>query len=137
MGFPGKIVQYPDFDKFPRLRSLHGCVSCELNPGDALLIPSTWLHEISTVEDSVSLQFRFACPELLAEAKEKLLKARKNGCLDEILAEAVDDPALMDVVIDQVCVPARLEAAYNPENQLGPKDIFALHAKAEAFMASR
>eukprot|EP00656_Telonema_subtile_P004164 TRINITY_DN11891_c0_g2_i2.p2 TRINITY_DN11891_c0_g2~~TRINITY_DN11891_c0_g2_i2.p2 ORF type:complete len:118 (+),score=24.15 TRINITY_DN11891_c0_g2_i2:66-419(+) len=38
----------PDLEAFPDLSGLHGLESVELFPGDALLIPCGWWHEIES-----------------------------------------------------------------------------------------
>jgi hypothetical protein len=53
-GQPISLVDFenPDFERFPKFREAikHAAV-VELNPGDALLIPSMWWHHVEALED--------------------------------------------------------------------------------------
>jgi len=52
-GQPISIVDFhnPDFDRFPKYRkALHAALCAELEPGDAIFIPSMWWHQVEGLE---------------------------------------------------------------------------------------
>ncbi|MCG3174492.1 MAG: hypothetical protein GMKNLPBB_02731 [Myxococcota bacterium] len=52
-------VEEPDFQAWPRMRRL-SVWRAELEPGDAIFIPSGWWHEVRNVEPSITLNFFWA-----------------------------------------------------------------------------
>lgn len=52
-------LEHPDFERFPRLRGARPWAA-ELEPGDALYIPSLWWHQVRTVGVSVAANFWWA-----------------------------------------------------------------------------
>jgi cupin-like protein len=52
-------IHHPDFAAFPEFRRA-SALDCTLREGDSLFIPSNWLHEVETLETSISVGFTFA-----------------------------------------------------------------------------
>ena len=49
-------AEKPDFIRFPKLKNAQP-YSVELNPGDALYIPSLWWHHMRNIEDATAINF--------------------------------------------------------------------------------
>uniref|UniRef100_H2Z7M9 JmjC domain-containing protein n=1 Tax=Ciona savignyi TaxID=51511 RepID=H2Z7M9_CIOSA len=64
LGSRGKTIQSQidcdrvDFQKFPKFSKVT-CYSCQLRPGDILLIPAFWWHQVTSLTDSVSMNAFF------------------------------------------------------------------------------
>ncbi|KAE8740905.1 hypothetical protein FOCC_FOCC013573 [Frankliniella occidentalis] len=86
----------PDYDRFPKMRDLHG-VQAVVGPGDVLYIPIYWWHHIESVKPekyTVSLNFWYkAGPvgqvEYPIKGYQKVAIMRN---VEKMLAEAMQDP---------------------------------------------
>lgn len=70
-GQPVSLVDFhaPDFERFPRFRdALRHALVAELEPGDALYIPSMWFHHVESLDELgvlVNFWWRDAAPYML------------------------------------------------------------------------
>jgi len=67
LGSKGKTIQSqvdcdcPDLDTFPKF-NLAKCQECILNSGDVLFFPAFWWHQVTTLEDTISMNTFFGNP---------------------------------------------------------------------------
>ena len=106
-----------------RPESLHGAAAAaawpdlgdrrvaDLGPGDALFLPSNWLHEVHARSPSVSLGWRVAATDgdvtherNAGQKLERLAASVKSGrvSVEESLAEAMRDPQMMELFMQQM-----------------------------------
>jgi len=83
----------------------------DLGPGDALFLPSNWLHEVHARSPSVSLGWRVAATDgdvtherNAGQKLERLAASVKSGrvSVEESLAEAMRDPQMMELFMQQM-----------------------------------
>jgi hypothetical protein len=95
-------LNHPDYEAFPELRRA-AALECRLRQGDTLFIPSTWWHEVETLEPSLSVQLAFAGGTVASELAvlADLFKTKKP---EELMTEPavqrlLADPAMMQAVL--------------------------------------
>lgn len=52
--------QHPDLERFPEALAAKPAFTDELRPGEILYIPAGWLHEVISIQDSISTTWNFA-----------------------------------------------------------------------------
>lgn len=58
--FPGTDLDRPDLARYPRMASV-GYYETILEPGEMIWFPAMWLHQVETLEDSISLTHNYCC----------------------------------------------------------------------------
>jgi hypothetical protein len=58
---PGTDVQNPDLAKYPKLANLRYLVG-DVHPGETIFFPQRWFHEVTALEDSISLTHNYMSP---------------------------------------------------------------------------
>ena len=120
-----RSARRPGVDNWERQSraSLHGAAAAaawpdlgdrrvaDLGPGDALFLPSNWLHEVHARSPSVSLGWRVAATDggvtherNAGQKLERLAASVKSGrvSVEESLAEAMRDPQMMELFMQQM-----------------------------------
>jgi len=95
-------IHHPDGEAFPELRRATA-LECTLREGDTLFIPSTWWHEVETLELSLSVQFAFAGGTVFSELAmlSDLFKTKKPEDLmsSPTVQRLLQDPTMMEAVL--------------------------------------
>lgn len=95
-------IHHPDYEAFPELRRA-AALECTLREGDTLFIPSTWWHEVETLDLSLSVQFAFAGGTVFSELAmlSDLFKSKKPEDLmsSPTVQRLLQDPAMMEAVL--------------------------------------
>lgn len=58
--YPGTDLARPDLARYPRMADV-GYYEAILEPGEMIRFPAMWLHEVETLEDSISLTHDSCC----------------------------------------------------------------------------
>jgi hypothetical protein len=95
-------IYHPDDEAFPELRRAEA-LECILREGDTLFIPSTWWHEVETLELSLSVQFAFAGGTVFSELAmlSDLFKTKNPADLmsSPTVQRLLQDPTMMEAVL--------------------------------------
>jgi hypothetical protein len=95
-------INHPDDAAFPELRRA-AALECTLREGDTLFIPSTWWHEVETLDLSISVQLAFAGGTVYSELAmlSDLFKSKRPEELmtSPAVQRLLQDPAMMEAVL--------------------------------------
>ena len=76
--YPGSGVGRPDLERYPRMAKVRFLVG-EARAGDLVWFPSLWMHEVFSLEDSISITHNYMAPDIYFRVLGRYLAHRFLG----------------------------------------------------------